>query len=236
MKRTMGEMVSQSLNDPPHPGHFKVGRWHVEPAAGELRDGDRVVHLRPKAMDLLVVLAAKPGEVLGTRNLLDTVWADVVVGDASLSMLVVELRKALGDDPKNPEFIETIPRKGYRLIKPVSGIEAVQATRFALVGAETRVLLFEGENLIGRDPESRVRIDSVVVSRRHSRIVIEGENVTIDDLGSKNGTFLNGNRLEGAVLLSPGDQITIGRSMVSYRFVVVHDVATVTEASKVDSS
>ena len=230
-------MVSQSLNGPPFAGCFKVGRWHVEPAAGEIRDGDLTVHLRPKAMDLLAILAAKPGEVRNNRDLLDTVWPDVVVGDASLSMLVVELRKALSDDPKNPEFIETIPRKGYRLVKPVTGVETNQnPTRFALVGAETRVLLFEGENLIGRDPEAKVQIDSLLVSRRHSRIRITGESVTIDDLGSKNGTFLNGNRLEGAVLLSPGDQITIGRSMVSYRFVVVGDVATVTEASKVDSS
>ena len=75
-----------------------------------------------------------------------------------------------------------------------------------------------------------------LVSRRHSLIVITGESATIGDLGSKNGTYLNGKRLEGSAPLSPGDQITIGRSMVSYRFVVVNEVATVTEASKVDSS
>ncbi len=232
----MEEMVSQFLNGPPPSGCFMVGRWHVEPAASELQDGDLTVRLRPKTMDLLVVLAEKPGEVLGTRDLLDRVWPDVVVGDASLSMLVVELRKALGDDPKNPEFIETIPRKGYRLIAPVSWIEAPQATRFALVGAETRVLLFEGENLIGRDPESHVRIDSVLVSRRHGRIVITGENVTIEDLGSKNGTYFNGNRLQGPEPLFPGDRITIGRLAATYCFVIVSDTATVTEASKVDSS
>ena len=64
----MEEMVSQSLNDPPPSGCFMVGRWHVAPAASELRDGDLTVRLRPKTMDLLVVLAEKPGEVLGTRQ------------------------------------------------------------------------------------------------------------------------------------------------------------------------
>jgi DNA-binding winged helix-turn-helix (wHTH) protein len=229
-------MAPQLLKDQPPRSCFKVGPWNVEPAAGEIRDGDRIVRLRPKAMELLVVLAVNAGEVLATPDLLDSVWTDVVVSHASLSVLVAEVRRALGDDPKSPQFIETIPRKGYRLIAPVSADGSVRRpTRFALVSPETRVLLLEGSNIIGRDPQAQIWIDSLAVSRRHSRLVIAGERATIDDLGSKNGTFLNGNKVVKAELLTPGDRITFGRMAASYRFVIAGEEETVTEDSQLGS-
>ncbi len=78
---------------------FRVGRWSVDPAACELRDGDTVIRLRPKVMDLLAAFARNPGEVLSKHCLLDLVWSDVTVGDASLTVAVGELRDALGDQP-----------------------------------------------------------------------------------------------------------------------------------------
>jgi len=212
---------------------LQLGAWTVDAESGVLTQGETSVRVRPKVMDLLVALAERPGELWSKAPLIARLWPDVVVSDVSLSVLVVELRKILGDDPKSPRFIETIPRRGYRLIAPVSGIEAVRTTQFALASAENRVLLHEGENLIGRDPEAGFRINSNLVSRRHSLIVVTGESVTIEDLGSKNGTYLNGKKLEEAELLSHGDRITLGRLAMRYRFVVVDDEATLTEASKV---
>jgi len=228
----MGPMAAQDESVTGLSRRLQVGAWTVDPDSGLLTRGETSVRVRPKVIDLLLALARSPGELCSKQELLDRVWPDVVVSEASVSVLVVELRKALGDDPKSPRFVETIPRRGYRLIAPVSGAEALRAARFALASAKTRALLLEGDNLIGRAPEARVRIDSTLVSRRHSRIVVTGESVTIEDLGSKNGTFLNGKLLEGPEALSPGDEITIGRSAASYRFVVVDDEATVTEASK----
>ncbi len=212
---------------------FQVGSWIVDVESGVLSQGETSVRVRPKVMDLLVTLAERPGKLASKEFLIARVWPDVVVSDTSLSVLVVELRKILGDAPKSPRFIETIPRRGYRLIAPVSRIEAGRMTHFALASAEDRVLLHEGENLIGRDPEAGVRIDSNFVSRHHSLIVVTGGSATIEDLDSKNGTFLNGRRLEEALPLSHGDRITLGRLAKRYRFVIVDDEATVTEASKV---
>jgi len=212
---------------------LQLGAWIVDAESGVLTQGETSVRVRPKVMDLLAALAERPGELWSKAPLIARVWPDVVVSDVSLSVLVVELRKILGDDPKSPRFIETIPRRGYRLIAPVSRIEAVRITHFALASAKDRVLLREGENLIGRDAEAGVRIDSILVSRRHSLIVVTLDSATIEDLDSKNGTYLNGKRLEEAELLSHGDRITLGRLAMSYRFVIIDDEATLTEASKV---
>lgn len=212
---------------------LQVGAWTVDTKSGILTQGDSSARIRPKALDLLLALAENPGELSSKEFLIGRVWSNVVVGDASLTVLVVELRKVLGDNPKSPRFIETIPRRGYRLIAPVSGFEAVRTTHFALASAERRMLLYEGKNLIGRDPEAGVRIDSNLVSRHHSLIVVTGDSATIEDLCSKNGTYLNGKELEEAEVLSHGDRITLGRLAMRYRFVVVDDEVTVTEASKV---
>jgi len=84
--------VKQDSIDPvPGASPFQLGRWRVDPAACELCDGDAVVRLRPKVMELLAVFSRNPGEVLSKLCLLDLVWSDVTVGDASLTVAVAEL-------------------------------------------------------------------------------------------------------------------------------------------------
>ena len=77
--------------------------------------------------------------------------------------------------------------------------------------------LREGENVIGRGVECLVRIDSDRVSRRHARLVVEGAHATIEDLGSKNGTYLDGRRITGSVTLHPGDMIGVGPAALFLR-------------------
>jgi TolB-like protein/DNA-binding winged helix-turn-helix (wHTH) protein len=101
----------------------RIGDWSVEPALDALRRGGEVVHLEPKAMELLVFLATRPGEVASREELLSAVWPGVAVGDEALSQVVAKLRKALGDDVRAPTYIETISKRGYRLIAPVSALE-----------------------------------------------------------------------------------------------------------------
>jgi TolB-like protein/DNA-binding winged helix-turn-helix (wHTH) protein/cytochrome c-type biogenesis protein CcmH/NrfG len=101
----------------------RIGEWLVEPALDALRRGRETVHLEPKAMELLVVLASRPRQVVSREELLSTVWPGVVVSDEALSQAVTKLRKALGDDAWVPTYIETISKRGYRLIAHVEPLE-----------------------------------------------------------------------------------------------------------------
>ena len=101
----------------------RIGGWSVDPALDALRRGAETVRLEPKAMELLLVLASRPGQVVSREELLSTVWPGVVVGDEALSQVVTKLRKALGDDARVPTYIETISKRGYRLIAQVEPLE-----------------------------------------------------------------------------------------------------------------
>jgi DNA-binding winged helix-turn-helix (wHTH) protein len=100
-------------------GHFTVGKWLVEPQRNLLGDGTREVHLEPKAMEVLACLAERAGEVVPRQVVVDTVWATEYISDSTLTHAVAVLRKVLGDDPRAPRFIETIPKRGYRLVAEV---------------------------------------------------------------------------------------------------------------------
>ena len=111
------------ISDAPSP--FLIGGWRVDAAASELSIGQRTVRLEPKCISVLNYLASRPLEVVPREDLINAVWPDVVVTDASLTRCVSQLRQVLHDDPRNPRIIETSPRIGYRLlVKP----EAVGAT------------------------------------------------------------------------------------------------------------
>ena len=104
-------------------GEFRLGEWLVRPPLNQLSRGDTVVHLRPKAMDVLTYLAAHSGEVASKQEILDAVWAKKFLADSALSRAVCELREVLGDEAHGPKYIETIPKRGYRLIAPLVAVE-----------------------------------------------------------------------------------------------------------------
>lgn len=99
---------------------FQVGDWHVEPDSGRLLREGAEVKLEPKVMEVLVYLAQYPNEVISREALEAKAWAGMVVGYDAVSQSIIKLRKALGDNSRKPQFIETISKKGYRLIAPVS--------------------------------------------------------------------------------------------------------------------
>ena len=115
------ERLAPAVNDAP----FRVGEWQVDPALDQISRGQDTVRLEPRTMRLLVRLAATPGQVVSSRELLDTVWAGVVVGPASVYQAISQLRKLLGDTDPVPTFIVTVPRKGYRLVAPVERAASV---------------------------------------------------------------------------------------------------------------
>jgi adenylate cyclase len=99
---------------------WQVGTWRIDAVTGELRRGGETVRLEPKVAEVLVHLARRAGEVVSRDELLTAVWPGVVVGDDALTQAIIKLRKALGDDAKRPAYIETLSKRGYRLIAPVA--------------------------------------------------------------------------------------------------------------------
>src|SRR5262249_36996383 len=134
---------------------------------------------------------------------------------------IAEVRRALGDDPQSPRFIRTVHRIGYAFTADAgaSGVEsAAQRAPDAWLLWNDRVLpLSTGEQVIGRDPGCAVWLDGTGVSRRHARIHVRDDTATIEDLGSKNGTSVNGVPLTAASRLADGDRITLGQVDLEFR-------------------
>jgi len=207
-------------------GSFAVGDWLVEPTLGTISCEGARVRLEPKVMEVLLCLSMRAGELVSKRELTDCVWQVEFISDNRLTRAIADLRQALGDDAGMPRYVETIPTRGYRLAADVTGlsIEAPgfdDASRFKLETADRSYSLKEGESVIGRGVEADVRIDSEWASRRHARIVVSGLGATIEDLGSKNGTFVRGIPVEEVVQLHDGDEIGIGRGVTVLRFVTI---------------
>src|SRR5579871_893724 len=98
---------------------IRVGGWLAERAVGRLtRDGE-IREIEPKVMELLFLLASRPGQVFSRDDIFAALWPGISVGDDSLARCVWKLRQAVGDDPKKPRFVETIAKRGYRLIAPI---------------------------------------------------------------------------------------------------------------------
>ena len=89
--------------------------WRAFRSSGELRGPDGTARLEPRVMELLFLLASRPNEVWSREEIQEALWPGVVVGEDALARLVFKLRRALGDDPKAPRFVETLPKRGYRL-------------------------------------------------------------------------------------------------------------------------
>lgn len=101
------------------PKTLRIGDWLVNPLSGDLSRGEERVRLEARTMRLLLCLAEHPGEVVSIDTLLSQVWSGVVVTPDSVYQAVAGLRKLLGDDARQPAYIVTVPRLGYRLVAPV---------------------------------------------------------------------------------------------------------------------
>lgn len=110
---------------------FWLADWRVKPSLSEIERQGSVISLEPKVMAVLVTLASKPGEVFSRQELEDEVWQGTVVGYDALAKAINKLREALGDDKKNPNYIQTISKKGYRLVAEVNLAATRQKTQNA---------------------------------------------------------------------------------------------------------
>ena len=186
-----------------------------------LRHGS-AIPLSPKAFQLLELLLDRRPEAVTKVELLERLWPETFVSDASLHNVMAEVRAALGDAPQLPRFIRTVPRYGYAFhgdvqLAPTVDISRPSPSGPRLVSKRGEWILAEGSNVVGRDRDCAVRIDSVTLSRHHARIVVTRGETTVEDLGSKNGTQVNGQRIKQPVALKDSDQIQVGAMTMTYR-------------------
>jgi len=180
--------------------------------------GDREVHLSPKAFELLEVLVQACPRALSRDELQDRLWPATLVTDSALSALVSEVRRALGDDARRPRVIRTVFGFGYALAQDTPAVAQVaERSRCWLEWGRQIVPLEEGANVLGRDARNACWIGDASVSRRHARITLSDGEAVLEDLGSKNGTFLGAERLAKPARLSSGDTVRIGEVTLVYR-------------------
>jgi DNA-binding winged helix-turn-helix (wHTH) protein len=241
------EMVAGTIDRRVAHGPFSLEDWLVEPELNCVSNGETSVHLEPKAMEVLVCLAEHAGVVVPRQLLVDHVWSTEFITDSTLTHAVADLRRALEDDARAPRFIETIPKRGYRLVAEVGAGGSASATTAkprlrcgplaVIVGMSVRLdngdvvdlgshFLFLGDHEIplpgrpiffGRDQKADIQILAPEVSRRHARLDVDSEIVVIEDLGSKNGTLVNDERIDHRRRLVSGDAIGIGPTTLIYR-------------------
>ncbi len=185
-----------------------------------LLDGSPV-HLSPKAFDVLRILLERRPEAVSKEDLLALAWPGTFVLEASLTMVVAEIRRALRDESRSPRFVRTIQRYGYafcaeaREVAPAEPADGAPAAW--LVWNGQTLALRAGENLIGRDPRSQIWLDIAGVSRRHARISLTGTHALVEDLGSKNGTTVGTRPVTAATPLADGDVIECGPVALQFR-------------------
>jgi DNA-binding winged helix-turn-helix (wHTH) protein len=182
--------------------------------------GSGPIHLSPKAFDLLVLLIQHRSRVLSKAELHDRLWPDTFVVETNLATLIAEIRDALNDPARQPRFVRTAHRFGYGFCGDVVEIDEAPAPGVSLcwlLRDGRRLLLSAGENIVGRDPTASIQIDSPSVSRRHTRIVVSDSGVTVEDLSSKNGTYVRGTAVSSSVRLNDGDELRIGSVVLHFR-------------------
>ena len=186
----------------------------------QLLHGSELLHIEPKAFDLLALLLSRRPNAVSKAEIHESIWPGAHVSESSLPGLVGDLRAALGDDPKEPRFIRTLLRYGYAFCGDVvaGGAVPAQASRWTALWAEHAVSLPDGEHLIGRGEDCRIRSDSTKVSRHHALVRVASERLLVEDLGSRNGTWVHGRRLEGTAELATGDVVRVGPEVI--RFVI----------------
>jgi DNA-binding winged helix-turn-helix (wHTH) protein len=199
----------------------QFGDITLDSASRQLVRGGTAIHLPPKAFDLLCHLVERRPSAMSKDQLFELVWPGTFVVEGNLTVLVTELRRALGDDPHTPRFIRTIPKHGYAFCGEATEIAPRPAVRSALrvwlLWNDSVLPLAEGENVIGRDPSCGVWLDQPGVSRHHARVLVTGDVAEIEDLGSTNGTFVSEIAIAGPHQLRDADIIQVGSVDLKYR-------------------
>jgi DNA-binding winged helix-turn-helix (wHTH) protein len=184
--------------------------------------GGAAVHLTPKAFDLLTALLEHRPDVVAKGELEGRIWGNTHVAETSLAGLVAELRSALHDQVRQPRYLRTVHGFGYAFCAPARNARAGPADAeehlvYRIAWQRREVSLRPGENVLGRDAAAAAWLDSPTVSRRHARILVSPGGCVLEDLGSHNGTYVQGRRVDAPVQLRDGDEIRLGSVLVTFR-------------------
>ena len=203
----------------------RFGPFVVHPQSRQLFRDEAEVHLSTKAFQLLCALITRRPDVVSKAELLRLVWPDSFVVDANLNVLIGEIRRALGDDPQQPQYIRTVHGVGYAFcadaIEEDRGQRRVSQTgaRFWIQWKDRTFPLTDGDNVVGRHPECSIWLNETGVSRRHARIVVDGltGRVIVEDLNSTNGTSLCQKPITAPQPLTDGDVLQVGSAELTFR-------------------
>jgi DNA-binding winged helix-turn-helix (wHTH) protein len=188
----------------------------LDTASRELTVKDTSVHLSPKAFELLCLLIKERPRVVPKGELMNALWPDTFVVDANLPVIVGELRSALGDRASGTSAIKTHHGIGYSFVADVREKRSAAASagpasvRWVLRLDGRRIALGQGLNKVGRDENCEAYLNHASVSRHHARLTVHGDRVTVEDLGSKNGTRVNTERITSSRRVADGDEIEFG--------------------------
>jgi DNA-binding winged helix-turn-helix (wHTH) protein len=186
-----------------------------------LRHDEQELHLSPKAFDLLTILVEHRSQAMSKTDLQEKLWPSTFVQETNLAGLVAEIRRALDDPAESPRYVRTVHRFGYWFVGNVDAEQQVEVVaspaRYWLLWETRQIALNAGDNVLGRAADASVWIDAPGVSRYHARIRLEGTDATVEDLGSKNGTYVGGRRVMAPSPLTDGDQIRLGSVVIIFR-------------------
>ena len=207
---------------------YRFGDFRLDTATRQLLAKDAEVHISPKAFELLHVLLVNAARAVSKAELQQHLWPTTFVEETNLASLVAEIRRALHDPAADPLFIRTVYGFGYRFVGEVSEDRAPtrvgpHRARLYLVFDRQELMLMDGTNVIGRAPDATIQIDSPGVSRYHARIVVREGEATLHDADSKNGTYLNGQRLAAPAVLCDGHTIRLGSVALTFKVATAID-------------
>jgi DNA-binding winged helix-turn-helix (wHTH) protein len=201
---------------------YRFDDFKLDSDTRRLLNDERELHLSPKAFDLLITLIENRSRAMSKAELQQKLWPSTYVLETNLAGLVAEIRRVLEDPAHEPCYVRTVHRFGYWFVGTLEGVAgsaepAKPPVKHWLIWETRQVALVEGENVLGRAPDAEVWIDALGVSRHHARITLAGTEATLEDLGSKNGTYLQGRQLTAPCRLEDGDQIRLGSVVMTFR-------------------
>jgi DNA-binding winged helix-turn-helix (wHTH) protein len=201
---------------------FRFADFIVDVRTRRLLKGEQEMHLSPKAFDLLTMLLENRAQAMSKSDLQQRLWPSTYVLETNLAGLIAEIRHALDDSADMPRYIRTMHRFGYWFVGDVTeeslpGPVVPAGLTYWLMWETRQIPLGPGVNVLGRGPDASVWIDAPGVSRHHARISVEGADATVEDMGSKNGTYLHGQPVTAPSPLCDGDQIRLGSVVITFR-------------------
>ena len=179
------------------------------------------VRLSPKAFDLLALLIERRPHAVPKADIRQRLWPGTFVSESSIPSLISEVRLAIADHQRQPRLVRTLHAFGYAFeaADGAPGVDAAGASAPAgwLVSPNARIPLATGPHVLGREGPGVIGLQSTAISRRHARIVIDEHGARVEDLGSKNGTYVNDRPVQGPTPITDGDQVRFASLPFTFR-------------------